>query len=168
MGWWRRYPRRSGVESELGLMSMTASFDRTKSLQEFEGRDWSEPTYQSYLVQTLHRLWSKPINDFSVEDLRIWVLQGVGPRSFMPLAVERLAQNLKAEGEYYPGDLLCAVLRVEASLWSQHPTMQRQVHQLLLDARARLPLADVIESRAIEASFAEAEKEFSTYTQHLS
>jgi hypothetical protein len=146
---------------------MTAALERTKSLQELEGRDWGEPTYQSSLVQTLHRLRRNPTNDFSVEDLCICILQGVGLPYLMPLAVVRLAQNPIAEGDYYPGDLLCAVLRVEASFWSQHPMMQRQVHQLLLDARARLPLTDVLGPGAIEASFAEAKKAFLQHAQHL-
>jgi hypothetical protein len=41
-----------------------------KTLDELEGVVWGEPTFDSYLVTTCHRLRTKPVDEFSVEDLR--------------------------------------------------------------------------------------------------
>ena len=57
---------------------MRGGFDRTKSLQELERHDLGEPPYGSYLVTTVHRLRRKPLADFTVEDLRIMIGQGIG------------------------------------------------------------------------------------------
>ena len=39
----------------------------------------------------------------------------------MPLAIERLETDPLAEGDYYPGDLLAAMLAVPANHWRAHP-----------------------------------------------
>ena len=39
-------------------------FDRSKSLQELEGQDWSEATFGSYLVITCQELRRKAIGSF--------------------------------------------------------------------------------------------------------
>jgi hypothetical protein len=36
-------------------------FDRNKSLQQLEGEDWGEPTYDSHLVTGCHRLHRVPL-----------------------------------------------------------------------------------------------------------
>ncbi len=65
-------------------------FDRTKSLQELDGRDWSEPTYPSHLVNECLRLRRTPLCNFSIEDLRIMIGQNIGLAYLVPLALERL------------------------------------------------------------------------------
>lgn len=39
----------------------------------------------------------------------------------VPLALEILDANLLSEGDFYPGDLLCSVLRLDSLVWKQHP-----------------------------------------------
>jgi hypothetical protein len=79
---------------------------RAKTLDELEGVAWGPPTYDSYLVTTCHRLRTKPIGEFDVEDLRIMIGQNIGLPYLLPLALDRLEGNLWAEGHMYPGDLL--------------------------------------------------------------
>jgi hypothetical protein len=91
-----------------------------KNLDELEGVVWGEPTFDSYLVTTCHRLRTKPVDDFSVEDLRIMIGQKVGLPHLIPLAVAVLERDPLAEGNYYPGDLLANVIGAEE--WLQaHP-----------------------------------------------
>ena len=68
-----------------------------KSLEELEASDWGEPTYDSYLVTTIHRLRRVPLRQFSVEDLRIMIGQDIGLQYLVPLALEHLRKNLRAE-----------------------------------------------------------------------
>jgi hypothetical protein len=100
---------------------MGVGFDRTKCLQELEHDDWGEPNFSSHLVTTCHRLRRKPLNEFSVEDLRIMIGQGIGSRFLIPIAIDRLEEEPLAEGDFYPGDLFTAVLRTDESFWAGHP-----------------------------------------------
>jgi hypothetical protein len=110
---------------------MNASFDRNKSLQEIEGEDWSEPSFDSYLVTTIHRLRRKPFNEFTTEDLRIMIGQGIGLPYLIPMALERLSENPLAGGDFYPGDLLKSVLSVETEFWKKHSTLWRKMNEIL-------------------------------------
>ena len=98
------HPNRTGT-----LMN----FERSKSLQELDGQDWGEPTFDSHLVTECHRLRRVPLRDFTVEDLRITIGQQIGLDYLIPLALERLEDDPFAEGAYYPCDLLVSVLRAE-------------------------------------------------------
>jgi CDI immunity proteins len=97
---------------------MTRSLDRTKTLDELEAVRWGEAPVDSYLLSTIHRLRKKPIGEFSVEDLRLMIGQGLGLRFLVPLALEAVERNPLAEGDYYPGDLLANLLRVDPGFWT--------------------------------------------------
>src|SRR5438874_13777906 len=101
-----------------------------KSLQELEGSDWGEPKYDSYLVRTMHRLRRVPLREFNVEDLRIMIGQNIGLKYLIPLAFEKLGKNALAEGDYYAGDLLKAVLTVRPDVWQQHPEWRIEVQNI--------------------------------------
>jgi len=102
-------------------------FDRSKSLQELEGLDWGDPTFDSHLVIECHRLHRVPLCEFTVEDLRITIGQNIGLQYLVPLAIEQLSENPLAEGNYYPGDLLSNVLRADAAFWREHPDFYQQL-----------------------------------------
>ena len=63
-----------------------------KTLDELEGVAWGEPTFDSYLVTTCHRLRTKPVDEFSVEDLRIMIGQQIGLPHLVPLAGRKRGQ----------------------------------------------------------------------------
>jgi len=86
---------------------------REKSLELLEGVDAGEPPYDSYLVRTVHALRKKPIGEFTTEDLRITIGQGIGLAYLLPLALERLEIEPLATGHFYCGDLLTNVIRAE-------------------------------------------------------
>jgi len=96
---------------------------REKTLEVLEGVVWDAPDPDSCLAATCHALRRKPLGDFSVEDLRVMIGQGLGLPHLLPLALAVLEQNPWAEGDYYPGDLLASVLRVERDFWKQAPQL---------------------------------------------
>lgn len=108
-----------------------AKFDLNRSLQELENCDWGEPMYNSHLVVTCHRLRCVPLKQFNIEDLRIMIGQNIGLEYLVPLALKHLHRRPLAEGDFFPGDLLTSVLRVEANFWVQFPTYGREVHQIV-------------------------------------
>ncbi len=53
--------------------------------------------------------------------------QEIGLPHLLPVAIERLKGQPLAEGDYYPGDLLCSVLRIGATYWRSNPDQRRAV-----------------------------------------
>ena len=101
--------------------------DRNKTLQDLEGEGWGEPDFHSSVVTNVHRLRRIPLKEFSVEDLRLMVAQQQSLVYLIPLAIEQLGNDPLSEGDYYPGDLLCAVLRIPDTFRQQYPTWRRQL-----------------------------------------
>lgn len=128
---------------------MHGGFDRQKSLQELEQQDWGEPTFGSYLVTTCHRLRRKPLCEFSVEDLRLMIGQGIGLAHLIPLAVERLEEDPLAQGDYYAGDLLAAVLGVGATFWHGNADSLQRMRRVVCQARELLELLATEEYRPL-------------------
>jgi hypothetical protein len=108
-----------------------------RTLEQLEGQTWPEPDFNSQLVETCHRLRTKPLDDFTVEDLRIMIGQKIGLLHLLPLAIKILKDDPLAEGDCYPGDLLTSVIRAESSLASS-PDLLRFVLDLADQAMARL------------------------------
>jgi hypothetical protein len=105
--------------------------DPNKTLDQLDPPAWGEPEYDSYLVTTCHRLRRQPLDEFSVEDLRIMIGQGISLPWLIPLAVEALEAEPLAAGDFYPGDLLAAVLRVPSEYWSTAPEWLSRTKALL-------------------------------------
>lgn len=93
---------------------------KRKTLEELENNKWGAPTYNSHLVTTCHRLRKIPIGDFSTEDLRIMLGQSIGVKYLMPLALDILRKDPLSEGDFYPGDLFVAVLRLKNEIKKEH------------------------------------------------
>ena len=104
---------------------------RQKSLDKLEKRNWGEPDFESHLVTTCYKLRLKPLDEFSIEDLRIMIGQNIGLKFLIPLALEELDKNILAEGDFYEGDLLQAVLNSEAEFWQTNKTLFKQLMLLV-------------------------------------
>lgn len=109
---------------KLDPLHIMRQFDRNKSLQQLDGKDWGEPSYDSHLVTECHRLRRVPLCEFTVEDLRIMIGQQFSLEYLIPLALEQLRAEPLAEGAFYPGDLLEAVLRAGGQFWQQYPELR--------------------------------------------
>jgi hypothetical protein len=113
-------------------------------LQELDGEDWGDPTFDSSVVVNVHRLRRVPLRDFRVEDLRLMVGQNIGLEQLVPIALEHLEQNPFAEGDHYPGDLLSSVIKVPNSFWDQAPSLKVRIQKIIATALAQFCLADSI------------------------
>jgi hypothetical protein len=92
---------------------------------------WGEPTYDSHLVKTCHRLRQKPLQDFNTEDLRIMIGQNIGLKYLIPIALETLKDNVLAEGDLYEGDLLKSVLTSDKDFWENEKDYFEDVEKLI-------------------------------------
>ncbi|BCJ44137.1 hypothetical protein GCM10010168_09500 [Actinoplanes ianthinogenes] len=104
-----------------------------QSLEEIEGDVWgAAPADATKLIATVHELRRKPIGSLEVEDLRVLLGQREGVPVLVPRALDILEHDPLAEGDYYPGDLLNAVLnRVPADYWAAHPGEAARLHALV-------------------------------------
>ena len=113
---WAPYPNHP-IQLRNYLMT---NYDLNKSIEELEGEVWPPPNYSSFLVLRCHDLRKKPVQDFSVEDLRLMIGQNVGLKFLIPVAINVLEKNPFFSGDHYFGDLLCAVLSVEKKFWMEN------------------------------------------------
>jgi hypothetical protein len=101
-------------------------------------------------VTECHRLRRVQLRLLTVENLRILIGQSIGLLFLIPLALEQLEKNPLAEGDFYPGDLLCAVLRVKADFWEVHAQLREQVGGIAGRARLLAASEGKVVVRAIE------------------
>ncbi|MFZ3568770.1 contact-dependent growth inhibition system immunity protein [Streptomyces sp. BH097] len=105
--------------------------DLDLSLEQAEGGvPWPAPGADSTrLVRTAYALRRQPIGELDAEGLRLLISQGVGLEVLVPRAVTLLREEPLTEGDYYPGDLLGAVLEVPADFWARHGELASQVER---------------------------------------
>ncbi|GIF09717.1 contact-dependent growth inhibition system immunity protein [Actinoplanes siamensis] len=130
---------------------------REQSLEEVEGDAWGDaPADATKLIATIHELRRKPIGSLEVEDLRVLLGQREGVPVLVPRALDILERDPLAEGDYYPGDLLNAVLsRVPAEYWADHPSESARLRALV--ATVELEEVDDDELRADIVAFREGD-----------
>jgi len=87
------------------------------------------------LVTRCAELIKNPLNEYSIEDLRLMIRQELGLPYLIPLAIEKLADNLFAEGDMYEGDLLANVLKIDNAFWKQNPDLWVKLNKLIVKSR---------------------------------
>ncbi len=116
--------------------------DGALSLEQIEKASWgSPPDGATKLIRDAHELRRKPVCELSAGDLRPLLSQQVGVEVLAPHAVRVLRRDPLAEGDYYPGDLLVAVMKLPSSYWDAHPgelVTVRQIARSVEDADAEL------------------------------
>ncbi len=67
----------------------------------------------------------------SPAQLRLLIAQGVDLEAAVPAALQVLHENPLIEAEFFPGDLLQAVLRLPATFWEGHQDLWLEAHSVL-------------------------------------
>lgn len=97
-----------------------------KSIEQLENDYWKNIEFSSGLVEKCHAYRKIPIKDLSVEQLRLLVGQKIGLPFIIPKVIAVLNDNILAEGDLYPGDLLSVVLDLTEREWPE-PTVNRPI-----------------------------------------
>ncbi|MFD1274456.1 contact-dependent growth inhibition system immunity protein [Streptomyces kaempferi] len=85
---------------------MNLSFDRSRSIEDLEGRRWPDPPSDATaLVRAVHALRKSPISDLTVEQLARLIGQDVGLPWLLPVGVEVLRSEA-AEGTAAAGSTM--------------------------------------------------------------
>lgn len=107
---------------------------RQKSLENLEKRNWGDAAKApTELVRRCLELSTVPIGDFLLGDLRIMIGQQCGLPFLVPIALEKLQDNLFVEADYYEGDLLSALLNIDSAFWSEYRDHWNLLNQLVRD-----------------------------------
>jgi len=91
-----------------------------KNLLQLENIDLQEPNFNSYIVTKSYELIQKKLKDFTIEDLRIMINQNISLKYLIPLALEKLQNNLFVDGDLYSGDLLNSVVSIDNKYWNNN------------------------------------------------
>ncbi|PKW14302.1 contact-dependent growth inhibition system immunity protein [Saccharopolyspora spinosa] len=102
------------------------------SLEQIEDDTWGEPPADATkLVKTVHQLRRKPIGALSDADLRVLLAQKVGIDVLVPRVLALLERDPLLEGDFYPGDVLVAVLKVPVDYWSANQEQRARVERVI-------------------------------------
>ena len=133
---------------------MANNIDKSTTLEQLENDYWQKPEYDSRLVQRTHALRKKPIKDFTVEDLRLMIGQNIGLEYLIPIAISILEKDFLAEGDFYKGDLLKAVLSSEETYWKKNKELWQKtvgIYEQQEDTIGQIDYSDIEEK--IKAAF---------------
>lgn len=98
------------------------------------------PPDATVLVTRRHELRTKPLKEFTAEDLQFMIGQQVAYVPLVALALDRLGPDSLPEDDDYPTDLLASVLRVEAAFWERSPEADLKLHKLIVRVSERFKL----------------------------
>ncbi len=99
------------------------------------------PPDSTALVKRCHELRTKPLVDFTVEDLRLMIGDQVALNHLVWPALDRLRSDALVEYDDYPTDLLASLLRVDSAYWERSPDYDQELRNLAKGARERFTLA---------------------------
>lgn len=103
--------------------------DTSRSLEEIEDEFWGDPPADATrLISTAYALRKRPVGALGTEGLRLLISQQIGLDTLVPLALAQVEQDPLAEGDFYPGDLLDALMRrVPEPYWQAHADERARV-----------------------------------------
>lgn len=105
------------------------------SISALGGWTWTQPVPDaddSEVVQRYYALHRIPIGQLSPADLRFLIGQNECLRHLVPKALALLETDPWMETEFYPGDLLSAVVRIDhpADFWNLHEPLRLRLAEV--------------------------------------
>lgn len=111
---------------------MKLLFDDTKTLEDLENDIWKDDkNYPTGLVERCFKFRKIPVNNLTIEELRTLVSQNIGLYYIIPIAYKKLRENILAEGNFYAGDLLSAVVTTDKKFWESNPLYWKEIVVLI-------------------------------------
>jgi integrase len=102
-----------------------------KTLENLEKVKWPDFDSDSRLITRTKQLRRIPLNDFTIEDLRLMIGQQIGLDYLVLLALDKLKENLWAGGDYFEGDLLENIFGINVDFWKKNQDLWFQLRGLI-------------------------------------
>jgi hypothetical protein len=97
---------------------------RNKSLEQLERDNSKEPKqFSNFLVKKAYEFRKKPLQDLTIEEIRLLISQSIGLEHIVPLALDKLDEDILAEGDFYKGDLLIPLSKLPNKFWDSNATL---------------------------------------------
>lgn len=110
-----------------------------KTIEELEKDYWISPaSFPTELVKKVYLLRKKYLPELDSNDLRILVSQNVGLKYIIPIAINKLENNIIEEAFYYPGDLLLALLESDDNYWLENKFEKEQFISVLKNSKSAI------------------------------
>lgn len=122
----------------------------TKSLNEIKGLKSTTPQFGSGLEINLLKALDKPLESLNTEDLRILIGQNIFLEITIPLAIDKLRENILIEADFYKGDLLMSVLKSDRQYWIENENERKTIIELFDENRNILINDDDVSERVRE------------------
>lgn len=117
---------------------------RRKTIEDLEKQNFGNPDEApTTMIKRCLLLCKTPIDQFSVEDLRLMIGQSFSLRYLIPQAIEHLKKDILVEGDFYPGDLLKNVLSVDGTFWTENKQLWQTVKELINDKREEIAIEKI-------------------------
>lgn len=135
-----------------------------KSISELEGWKWKGeiPARQTHSGTECryYELHNLEISKLDLSDIRFLIGQNSGLVYLVPIAINKLKENIFMEVEYYEGDLFCSLLQInnEPNYWQSHQRENQELISLYNEQKKMLGALDV--SEEIKVKIKEAYKDF--------
>ena len=108
----------------------------SRTIEQLEAAPWPEPTPgATELIRRCHALRRTPVSQLGQGDLRVLIGQEIALKHLVPLALRALEVEPMLEAEYYPGDLLVALMSVERGFWANNPESLAHLGRLARQAQ---------------------------------
>lgn len=129
---------------------------RHKSLETLENHYWSNPaTAPTNLVKRCIELSKVPVDKFTLGDLRVMIGQKFGLQYLVPLAIEKLQDNIFVDAELYEGDLLEIVLKIDTFFWDNNENCWTEISDLIKNKRQEIIEMEIVSTNFDNSKFAE-------------
>ncbi len=93
----------------------------SKSIEQLEKNVWKELSeYPTDLVEKCYQYRKVSISELNIEQIRLLVSQQIGLEHIIGISLNKLEQNILAEGHFYAGDLLVAVSGLPTEFWHEN------------------------------------------------
>lgn len=117
---------------------------RQETIESLEKKDFGNPKdAPTNMVKRCLELCKIPLEQFSVEDLRLMIGQDFSLRYLIHLAIEHLQVDIFVQGDYYSGDLLKNVLSVDKGFWLENEKLWTQINNLIENKRPELAVQKI-------------------------
>ena len=108
----------------------------SRTIEQLEAKPWPEPTPSATeLIRRCHALRRIPVGQLEPGDLRVLIGQDIALKYLVPLALAALRAEPMLEADYYPGDLLVALMSVEHGFWANNQESLAQLGRLVRQAQ---------------------------------
>ena len=115
-------------------------FDRRLSLESLENDYWKEDPHSQTigLIEKCVRYRKIPIQNLTVEQVRMLIGQQISLDYLLPIAFEFLEDDILSHGDFYEGDLVESIFRTNQNYWASRPPFHKKILELLEKGKEKL------------------------------